>query len=53
MTYSYSFDNNHDRWETLSDTFDSYLEELDALEQLDKDTEDSFDIPAFDELEVI
>jgi hypothetical protein len=53
MSYSYSFDNNHDRWETLSDTFDSYLEDLDALEQLDKDTEDPFSIPAFDELEVL
>ena len=42
MSYTYSFDTKVDKWDTLSDTFDEMLNELNEL-----DTEDVF-IPVAD-----
>lgn len=50
---TYAFESTTNRWATLPDTFDLYQEELDAIERFDKETTDSFNIPAFDEYEVL
>ena len=48
--YTYTTDRNYDKWETLADTFDVFLDELNQEDE----TEDVF-IPVddFDELEVL
>ena len=50
---SYSFETKASKWDTLPDVFDKYLEELDAIESMDKEAQDAFDIPAFDVDEVL
>jgi hypothetical protein len=51
---SYSFDTQINKWDTLPDVFDSYLEELNALESMDKeDREVLLSLPAFDIDEVL
>lgn len=50
---SYSFDTQVSKWDTLPDVFDSYLEELDAIQSMDEEAKDAFDIPAFDVDEVL
>ena len=49
--YTYSQDRHYDKWETMSDTFDSYLDEL---EQEQDETQDVFlNVDDFDELEIL
>jgi hypothetical protein len=51
---SYSFDTQVNKWDTLPDVFDSYLEELDALESMDKEArENLISLPDFDTDEVL
>ena len=33
MTYQYTQDRHYDKWETVSDVFDTYLDELEQDEQ--------------------
>ena len=47
---SYSFDTKRDKWETLADTFDVFLDELNEQDE----TQDVFvDVDEFDELEIL
>lgn len=51
---SYSFETKVNKWDTLPDVFDSYLEELDALESMDKEAKENLlALPAFDIDEVL
>jgi hypothetical protein len=47
---SYSFDTKTDKWETLADTFDEYLNEL---RELDEDEDVFIPVADFDEDEVL
>ena len=51
---SYSFDTSVNKWDTLPDVFDSYLEELNALEYMDKEAKENLiALPDFDVDEVL
>ena len=48
--YTYSTDRKYDKWETLADTFDVFLDELNEQDE----TQDVFvDVDEFDELEIL